>query len=104
MEIKDDKIECLESIKNIEVNTNSINKENKENSEINKDPYRNISKEDEDNIENNPILKQNNCNYLFILKNYGKCASFINEIVQTEGITMYEHLKLKEIMRVNKIK
>ncbi len=99
MKNKEEKIE-KENISNIEINTNITNNENKENLEIKKDPYSHISKEDEEIIENNTILKQSNCDYLFILKNYGKCASFINEIVQTEGITMYEHLKLKEIMRV----
>lgn len=74
---------------------------NNTNTQNNINAYKNITQEDENLIENTPILKDSNCDYFFILNNYGKCASFINEIIQTEGITMYEHLKLKEIMRVN---
>ena len=71
----------------------------KKDSEINQSNY-SISDEENTLLEANQILKENHCNYLFILKNYGKCSSFINEIIQTEGITIYEHLKLKEAMRV----
>ena len=64
------------------------------------DKTNNISQEESLIIEQNQILKDNKCNYLFILQNYGKCSSFISEIIETEGITMYEHLKLKEILKV----
>ena len=83
-----------------EKNETNINEIIKENPEIKKNLYKNIEEEEEEIIENNPILKEGKCNDQFIFQNYGKCASFINEIIQTEGITMYEHSKLKEIMRV----
>ena len=91
MEKPEEKIET-------DIYTNNITKEEKVPKQI---QQKHISKEDEIILENNVILQKNNVDYFFILKNYGKSASFINEIVQTEGITMYEHLKLKEIMRVN---
>lgn len=72
--------------------------ENKE--EKNNINYNQITEEENKTIEENKILKDNKIDYLFIMKNYGKCNSFVTEIVQTEGITMYEHQKLKEIMKV----
>lgn len=69
-------------------------------SKINKINYNQISEEDNKLIEENKILKENKVDYLFILNNYGKCNSFISEIIQTEGITIVEHQKLKEIMKV----
>ena len=62
--------------------------------------YNHITEEENKIIEENKALKENKVDYLFIMKNYGKCNSFISEIIQTEGITIYEHQKLKEIMRV----
>ncbi len=62
--------------------------------------YNHITEEENKLIEENKALKENKVDFLFIMKNYGKCNSFISEIVQTEGITMYEHQKLKEIMKV----
>jgi len=62
-----------------------------------------ITEEENKIVEEKKALKENKVDYLFIIKNYGKCNSFISEIVQTEGITMYEHQKLKEIMRVKKL-
>jgi len=70
-------------------------------SKINNINCNQISEVDNKLIEENKILKDNNVDYLFILKNYGKCNSFISEIIQTEGITILEHQKLKEIMKVN---
>ena len=66
----------------------------------NKINYNHITEEENKIIEENKVLKENKVDYLFIMKNYGKCNSFILEIVQTEGITMYEHQKLKEIIKV----
>jgi len=62
--------------------------------------YNHITEEENKIIEESKILKENKIDVLFILKNYGKCNGFISEIIQTEGITMYEHQKLREIMRV----
>lgn len=59
-----------------------------------------ISDEEEKSLESNKILKENKVDYIFIMKHYGKCHSFLSEIIQTEGITMYEHQKLKEIIKV----
>jgi hypothetical protein len=51
-------------------------------------------------IDNNQLIKNKKVNYWFVLNNYGKCQSFLNEILQTEGITVFEHHVLKEILRV----
>jgi len=63
-----------------------------------------ITEEENAILEENKILKENTIDVLFILNNFGKCNGFISEIIQTEGITMYEHQKLREIMRVFNMK
>ena len=65
--------------------------------------YNHITEEENKVIEENKILRENKVDYSFILKNYGKCNSFISEIVQTEGITMLEHQKIKEIIKVKNL-
>lgn len=62
--------------------------------------FNELSLEDKLAIETHPILKENKVNFPFVLRNYGKCHSFLNEIIQTEGITVYEHNMLREISRV----
>jgi hypothetical protein len=47
--------------------------------------------------EDHKFIKEKKVNHLFILNNYGKCYSFINELLQTQPITKEEFTKINQI-------
>jgi hypothetical protein len=65
--------------------------------------YNELSNEEKQLIENNKYLHGEKIDYKFIFNNFGKCYTFLGEMVQTEGIVPEEHLILNEI-RKKKIK
>jgi hypothetical protein len=50
-------------------------------------------------LESNNYIKNNHVDHLFVLKNYGKCVEFLNEMTQTIGITPAEHECLDKVSR-----
>ena len=56
-----------------------------------------ITEQELQEIEKNKYIKRNNLDYLFIMKNYGTCASFLNEILQTEGLSPEEFYTLNKL-------
>lgn len=58
-----------------------------------------LNEEERKEIENNKYVKNNKIDHFFVLNNYGQCASFLNEILQSEGILPEEHDMLAQISR-----
>jgi len=52
---------------------------------------------EKEEIEKNKYVVNNKIDLSFVLKHYGESASFLNEILQTEGITPDDHFTLREI-------
>jgi hypothetical protein len=48
-------------------------------------------------MEKNKYVQKRKIDYFFIIRNYGKCTQFLNEILQTEGIVPEEHEVLKSV-------
>jgi hypothetical protein len=48
-------------------------------------------------VDNHRFIKEKRINFHFIFKNYGKCYTFINELLQTQPITNSEFQKLINI-------
>jgi hypothetical protein len=48
-------------------------------------------------VDNHRFIREKRVNYHFVFKNYGKCYTFINELLQTQPITNEEFNKLIRI-------
>jgi hypothetical protein len=58
-----------------------------------------LTEEERKEIENNKYVKNNKIDHLFVLSSYGQCASFLNEILQSEGILPEEHEILAQVSK-----
>jgi hypothetical protein len=58
-----------------------------------------LTEEERKEIEDNMYVKNNKIDYLFLLNNYGQCASFQSEILQSEGIVFEEHEILSSVSK-----